>query len=60
MDTMSMPASRVASAFGGSRPLSPHQAASSQQIGTSYSHPVRHQQLQQQLLPLQQQQHHMV
>ncbi len=54
MDTMSMPASRGASAFGGTRPTSPHVTVNVQQQPSSYSHPVRQQQLNQQLL---QQQH---
>ena len=54
MDTMSMPASRGASAFGGTRPTSPHATGNPQQQqqnpAAGYSHPVRQQQLQQQLL----------
>ena len=52
MDTMSMPASRGASAFGGTRPTSPHVTVNVQQQQPhqqhQYSHPVRQQQLQQQ------------
>ena len=50
MDTMSMPASRGASAFAGSRPTSPPVVVNLQQQQSSYSHPVRQQQLQQHLL----------
>jgi hypothetical protein len=58
MDTMSMPASRGASAFGGTRPTSPHVTINTQQQQQhqQYSHPVRQQQLQQVLLQQQQQQ----